>query len=174
MNRYLAVVLMIFGFISSSAPICGQEINKAIEFNLPPQVRKCFEASPLSKTHEISSHLNPYYLQGDFNGDGKLDTAVLVKEKKSGKFGIAIFHGGSKHIFLIGAGKTFRNYSDGGDNFDWLDEWYVFVRGPVGKGASEGIPPNLKGDALYVGKEGSASLLIYWNGHKYSDYQQGD
>ena len=36
--------------------------------------------------------MNPFYLEGDFNGDGALDVAVLIKERGTGKHGIAVVH----------------------------------------------------------------------------------
>ena len=67
--------------------------------------------------------LNPFYLRGDFNGDGKPDIAVLVRNKRSSKLGIAICHGGKNEVFLVGAGTDFGN---GGDDFSWIDVWQVY------------------------------------------------
>src|ERR1035437_6962145 len=98
MNRFLSsLVCMAICYTAWS-----QDFNVAIVFSLPPQVEKVFRQSALSKTYEFTSHVNPYYLQGDFNGDGRLDTAVLIKEKATGKVGIAIFHGGSNKIIKLG------------------------------------------------------------------------
>ena len=108
---------------------------------------------------------------GDFNGDGRWDTAVLIKERSSGKNGIAIYHGRSNRLIIVGAGQDWGN---GSDDFPGLDAWHVFHRGPVGKGADRKAPPKLRGDALMVIKTESASTLIYWNGTRYAWYQQGD
>ena len=51
--------------------------------NVPFPVSKCLQ--PEADRLEISRRMNPFYLRGDFNGDGKLDYVVLVKERKSGK-----------------------------------------------------------------------------------------
>jgi hypothetical protein len=56
-----------------------------------------------AKRYEIVSHLNPFYIHGDFNGDSRTDTAVLVKDRLSGKKGIAILHAGSKSVIVPGA-----------------------------------------------------------------------
>jgi hypothetical protein len=141
--------------------------------SIPSYIQDAFDKSPLSKTHEFSFQINPHYLQGDFNGDGKLDTAILVKEKSSGKFGIAIFHQGSRHIILLGAGIKFGIWEDG-DNFDWMNVWSVFLKGPVERGFEAGRPPKLKGDAILAEHADSASGLIYWNGQQYIWYQQGE
>jgi len=113
---------------------------------------------------------NPFYVQGDFNGDGKLDTAILIKQKATGKNGFAIVHGGSTIVKIFGAG---RNFGYGGDDFSWLDAWYTHAKGKVSQGAEEGGRPKLIGDAIMVIKIESASALIYWAGTQYEWYQQG-
>lgn len=72
--------------------------------------------------------LNPFYQRADFDGDGRTDYAVLVKETISGKRGIAIVHRGSQWVHVLGAGKAIGN---GGDDFDWMDAWRVFDLGSV-------------------------------------------
>jgi hypothetical protein len=62
----------------------------------------------------------------------------------------------------------------GDDNFDWMDVWHVYPKGPVHRGAGEKTIPTLLGEALLVERSESASGLIYWNGTRYMWYQQGD
>lgn len=140
------------------------------EQNVPRWVRELFAAKKLDEKYEFSFRLNPFYLRGDFNGDKIPDVAIIVKEKKSGKFGIAIVHGGNHQVFVIGAGRKIRN----GDDFDWMNIWGIYPNGGVRRGAGEGKPPMLRGEALLVEKAESASALIYWDGKEYRWYQQGD
>ena len=145
--------------------------------NFPREAEFVFKASSYSKTHEIVIHLNPYYVQGDFNGDRKLDTAFFVRERKSGKIGIIVFHGGTNHLFQIAAGKNnWHIWSDenGGDNFNSINFWYVVRRGPVPRGDFEGPPPKLKGDAFILGEDGKGDFLVYWDGRQYAMYGQSD
>jgi FG-GAP repeat len=60
--------------------------------------------------------MNPSYLEGDFNGDGKTDVAVSNKERASGKLGIVIVHGATGKVPILGAG-----IGNGGDDFEWMD-----------------------------------------------------
>jgi len=99
-----------------------------------------------------------------------MDTAVLVKDRKTSKLGIAILNSSSRKWLLVAAGHTF----EAGDNFEWMDQWSVYPRGPVEEGVEAGTPPKLKGAAILAEKSESASGLIYWNGHNYAWYQQGD
>src|SRR6187549_326787 len=82
-------------------------------------------------TYVLSAHLNPYYLQGDFNGDGSTDTAILLKERATGKSGIVIVEAAGR-ITVLGAGRALGN---GGDDFRWMDAWQVYPRGEVQRGA---------------------------------------
>ena len=47
--------------------------------------------------------MNPSYLEGDFNGDGNTDVAVSIKERASGKLGIAIVRGATGKVPILGA-----------------------------------------------------------------------
>jgi len=139
--------------------------------NVPVAVRNDFAKKRLNEQSEIAFHINPFYLRGDFNGDGKIDVAILVRDKKSGKTGVAILHKGQDKAFILGAGNHIGN---GGDDWKWMDVWSVYEIGPVGMSADETEPPKLKGEALLVEKSESASGLVYWDGQEYKWYQQGD
>ena len=135
--------------------------------SLPPDL---WDALTKGNAYALETRINPFYLQGDFDGDGWRDSAVLVKERSSGKKGAALVFKGGK-VRVIGAGK---DIGDGTDNLDWMDAWYVEPKGKVQQGATDEAPPTLKGDALMVIKTESASGLIYWDGKRFRFYQQGD
>jgi hypothetical protein len=61
---------------------------------VPAWVVQLFSAKKLDGQSDFAFALNPFYLRGDFNGDGKPDVAILVKNKTPGKLGIAICHNG--------------------------------------------------------------------------------
>jgi hypothetical protein len=134
-------------------------------------VIETFKTSRSAEKYVFATQVNPFYVQGDFNGDGRLDCAVIVKQKSSGKLGIAIIHAGDNKVRVLGAGNSSGN---GGDDFSWMDAWYVYSKGRVHVGADGSTPPKLKGDALMVIKTEAASSLIYWTGTQYRWYQQGD
>jgi hypothetical protein len=110
---------------------------------------------------DLSFRMNPFYLSGDFNGDGKIDIAVLVKQRTTGKLGIAIVHGATDKVTMRGAGVAIGN---GGDDFEWMGSWRVYSKDSVAREAGAGGVPHLHGDALLVSKSEAASALIYWNG----------
>jgi hypothetical protein len=169
MNKTILKALIFINMMSGVA--CAKGLSFTEQACLPPSAQEIFAARKLDAKYKFSSHMNPFFVQGDFDGDHHLDVAVLVIEKASGKKGIAIFHLGTAKVFVIGAGKSFGN---GDDDFAWLDAWYAYPKSKVGLGAGETSRPKLRGDAIFVIKTGSASAIVYWDGRRYCWYQQGD
>jgi hypothetical protein len=116
---------------------------------LPAWAERRLSQQDVKSRFELTHQLSPAFLLGDFNRDGQQDVAILARHKGTRKLGILILHNGEHRIHPLGCGIAVGN---GGDNFDWMDFWRL------GKSRAT------KGDALYVGREGSASGLIYWNG----------
>jgi hypothetical protein len=139
--------------------------------DVPDAVKKALTNWPAGKKHDLSFWIKPSYLDGDFNGDGKMDTAVLVKERSTGKLGIAILDGTTGKVTILGAGNGIGN---GGDDFEWMDSWQVYSKTRGAHAPGEKSVLHLRGDALLVEKSEAASALIYWNGKKYVWSQQGD
>jgi hypothetical protein len=143
------------------------DLDYVMAASLPPEIVAPFAAHA---GLAFESRLNPFYLHGDFDGDGRRDTAILVRANASGKHGIALALS-SGRIMIAGAGQEIGN---GGDDFGWMDAWHVYRKGPVEPGAAGGAPPKLRGDALMIIRTESASALLWWDGRKLRWYQQGD
>jgi hypothetical protein len=115
--------------------------------------------------------VKPFYLRRDFNGDRNSDVAVLIKQRSTGKLGIAIIHGATDKVTILGAGTAIGN---GGDDFEWMDSWQIYSKGRAAQEAGEPSVQHLRRDALLVSNSEAASALIYWNGKRYVWLQQGD
>jgi hypothetical protein len=135
---------------------------------IPESVKRAIANGLLGKDYDVSFQVQPFYLRGDFNSDRKTDVAVLVKQRTTGKLGIAIIHGATDKVTILGAGTAIGN---GGDDFEWMDSWEIYSKNRMASGTSV---PKLRGDALLVSKSEAASALIYWNGKRYVWLQQGD
>lgn len=48
-----------------------------MEFNIPEKLQTELTMGPLAAAYAISDRINPFYLRGDFDGDGKPDYAIL-------------------------------------------------------------------------------------------------
>ena len=140
--------------------------------NLPAWVCEVAFAAKAHERYTPYTKINPFFLSGDFDGDGRLDAAVWIENKKSHKLGIMIFRQGNKQPTVIGAGV---NFADRGDDYAGLDVWSIIPKGEVLKSTWEGDRKLvLRGDALFVGKSESASVAIYWTGKTYAFYQITD
>ena len=156
--------------ITQLPPVQSQTAT-ARPHNIPELVQRAVTNGSLARGYDVSFDLIPSYLQGDFNGDGNIDVAVLVKQRATGKLGIAIVHGGMGNATILGAGTAIGN---GGDDFAWMDSWKVYPKNRAAHAAGEISVLRLRGDALVVSKTEAASALIYWNGKTYVWLQQAD
>lgn len=140
-----------------------------LEAQLPAWVGKPWAAAYAARHLEIFGGIDPFFQRGDFNGDGKVDVAILVRRKPAAKIGILILHRDGQSA-LLGAGRAFGN---GGDDFAWMDQWSVEERGSTQRNQGD---PSLRprADALVVAREGSASALISYRNGKYTWQQRGD
>ena len=138
---------------------------------VPDAVKKALTNGPVGKKYALSFQTKPSYLEGDFNDDGKMDVAVLVKERSSGRIGLAIINSTTGKVTILGAGLAIGN---GGDDFEWMDSWQLYSKTRAAHAAGKSSVPHLHGDALLVEKSEAASALIYWNGKRYGWSQQGD
>jgi len=82
---------------SSPSPVAIRDIPEAI--------RRAIVSGSLAKDYDVSQ-IKLFCLRGDFNGDGKADIAVLVKQRSTGKLGIAIVNGATDKVVILGAGNA--------------------------------------------------------------------
>ena len=142
-----------------------------VRANLPGWVADRAHSSGIDRKLDLSLHLNPFYQSCDFDGDGVLDAAVLVKGRRSGKIGIAIFRRASDQPHVVGASYAGPN---GSDNLTWMDSWSIARRQDLSKSPYEDSPPKAKGCAIEAVKLESAGGAIYWDGNAFVWYQIGD
>ena len=77
--------------------------------SIPVWVRNAFTEGEFDKHFEFSFHLDPWYLRGDFNGDGDADIALLIRSISDSSTGIAVCHYGQKDLHILGAGVSIGN-----------------------------------------------------------------
>jgi hypothetical protein len=101
---------------SARSPAPGKTVHP---HDIPELIDRAITNGSLAKNYDVSFHVNPFYLREDFNGDGKIDVAALVKQRSTWKVGIAIINGASDKITILGAGNAIGN---GGGSFEWMAE----------------------------------------------------
>jgi hypothetical protein len=131
--------------------------------SLPTWSRKVLEAPAFAEKYALDSRLNPYFQQGDFDADGRLDLAVLVVEKTTGKHGVALLRRAAPVPVVLGAGRDFGN---GGDDWIWMDVWRV-EEVPA-------TPPGKSRHEILAVKSESGGGLIRWDGRAFRWRQAGD
>ncbi len=160
-----AIVLAVLAHLQSGAAAQVRDPLSAYRgSNLPRWALEVLGAQ-FQAQYEWYDRVNPFYQRGDFDGDGQLDLAVLVRHKVTGKVGIAFVHRGTRAVHVVGAGTVLGN---GDDNFTWLGVWHVEDASALRE------VPGFRGEVLYVEKPESAGGLIYWDGTHYQWVQRGD
>jgi hypothetical protein len=164
----LVLFLFVLGTLSASAQ------SPSVMFNFPDDIMMQFMNGAVSRLYSVDDRINPFYLRGDFDGDGRADYAILVVAKSDKAKGFAIWLSSKRTFVVLGAGRPFTINDDHTTNLDFIDFWQVYRRQTVEPGVEAGPPPKLIGEAILCGKSESASGLIYWTGRGFRWYQQGD
>jgi hypothetical protein len=137
-----------------------------LAYSVPEEVSGCLEQA--EKGYSLNPGLNPFYLRGDFDGDGKADHAVAVIREE--KHGVLFCWGGARTPTALGAGRPFIKMDDLS-----FTGWRIHAKSKkVQRGAQELPPPRLRGDAIVIEWQEAASGLVYWAGDQFGWYQRGD
>jgi hypothetical protein len=126
----------------------------AIPYNAPDGLSACLKARP---ELEINMSINPYYISGDFDGDGFTDIAVQVKTSRDQRQGILLCFA-KRDSALRGADNP----------LPWkdvlpFDDWMLIRKGS--KRLS--IYPELKFDTLAWFNGDGRGVFLYWDGNKF-------
>jgi hypothetical protein len=139
--------------------------------NLPQWVCELANEKQLDERYTVYERMNPFFVAGDFDGDGKTDAAVWVMNKRTKQLGVIVMHRATRSLHILGAG----NKGERGGDWRGLDQWTVYPKAPLQRSHHEPPPaPKLVGDALWFAKSESASFFVYWDGARYRYYQESD
>jgi hypothetical protein len=140
------------------------------EWQLPNWSQSSWRGLRKAQPLAVSLRINPFVWQGDFDGDGAMDVAIMVKRIPDGKEGIVVLWRSGAAPTVLGAGTTFGS----GDDFAWVDFWGVEERGSIQDSYYSSDTIKLDADGLVVSKEASTSGLIYFVDGKPQWQLQGD
>jgi hypothetical protein len=150
--------MLLLGFLPlfitlDSVPVVAQTGQSSVdEYNVPKEIETCIRMIP---GVTINGDINPFYLSGDFDGDGKLDFAVQVA--REGSKGVLICLSSRKIPLLVGAGSsTIWPASQ-----KWrFDAWSIVPK----ESSDVSRPPKAHHDAILLDVKEAASGLLYWDG----------
>jgi hypothetical protein len=134
----------------------------------PEPVRQCLSGEATSALMALYD-ANPFYLRGDFDGDGKPDHALQVRHKTKGA-GVVVCSG-SGAVFQLGSGlggDVFSNKPD--DNF-FARHWEVMTPQQVNqlRTFKQNVPrpvPNVSAESIAMVWDDGIGL-IYWDGKQF-------
>ncbi len=114
---------------------------------------------------------NPFYLSGDFDGDGLRDYILKLRAKtnKDVEKDAVFFAGGESRLLSNDIKETYPGPA-----------WYVVSESEKSKmltaAAAEGgkKPAKLKGDAILMVRPESSTALVFWNGKRFELAWLGD
>lgn len=137
----------------------------------PKMVRACLEMPAINGQLKVMNDVNPYYLRGDFDGDGLLDYAVSVQGIKTRRNGVLICTE-KKEAVILGAINSLKTpFSDKPDDNFTSPNWQVMTKKETfeiynytsGKPVRVALP---KGETIAMIWEDGV-CLIYWDGSRY-------
>lgn len=168
----IVIVLLILATDTTAIMTCEQDPPPMAIYE-PDRILRAAEQSGLwsPDIYPLDFDINPFYLRGDFNGDGENDLALWVREYSSGKKGIIIIHSTLDSLYVFGAGHPFPTI----DTID-VDTWNVKRKGTVLRrpwrsqpelGIEEGIPFLFEQEAVCPIRVAKSSYAIYWKDGRY-------
>jgi len=139
---------------------CAHDVATNRHAGVPDSIWSIARKAGLDSIYAISLSLQyPPYLDGDFDGDGVKDAAVLVEQRSTGKIGVAIVRRGTRQVTVLGAGKS----GAGPDDLAWIDSWDVYPKGATTHLTIKDRPREpLIGDALWVGRRDFVNAFYVW------------
>jgi hypothetical protein len=160
---YLFLSLTLFSQVWTQTT---QSYDRAVAMeSVPPALHKMMAHSGLNDSLDIFvGQLNPFFLWGDFDNDGKQDFTLRVNPKKSSKNGrIVVLFGNGNHSFLD---------RDSLLTYPTITAWFVLPRDTevIRVLPDDPAPPILKGDGIVISKVETSNSLVYWNGKRFVSY----
>ena len=108
--------------------------------------------------YEIDHGVNPFFLNGDWDGDELLDLAVVVRARGTGERGLVVLRQASKQLETFGAGD---GASPGGVDWRWFEAWKVESVLPAG------VAVHPAGEAMILGSLQEVKGWLFWDGQQW-------
>jgi hypothetical protein len=164
LNNQTGGILLVW-ILTAGVAHAQSSANPAEPFR-PAAIDDCIKDKAFTDRFVIDFSTNPFYLRGDFNGDGKMRYAFAIRDKRRRSLGLAVCDGSTGALTLLGqvAGEKFSDMEE--DNFISQD-WEVYENSAL-KGlflAMDEVPA-AKGEVIAMIWEDGVGL-IYFDGKSY-------
>ncbi|WP_210488101.1 hypothetical protein [Rufibacter aurantiacus] len=149
----LGMVLMLAG--------CNPKLTAPSLDYLPQALLTAFEQNGLKTQYTLNPALNPFYLQGNFDGDNAPDYAVFLQNKRTQKTAVAFLLGTDPAKAMVveeGQWPALRSFME-------VAFWKTTSHFPAGAGS---VLPGIKGGGIVLGlRKPEEVRWIYWNGQEW-------
>lgn len=164
MKPGLAVVALTCAvFCNSSVAAEAEERLNQLQAALPEDLSAALAQEPYRSKYDLSDAVNPFYLKGDYDGDGHADYLVMVTEipTKQEK-GLAFVSSRKEAIVLYDSAKISHHRLDA-----WLNcEWKDCGRTLRGRDTKKGHRP-IPGRDMILFRFGGPNVIWFWNGKEF-------
>jgi hypothetical protein len=149
--------------IHAQTPLQRSQNLSVNPYNIPADLEPCLAARP---ELEINGSFNPFYISGDYDGDGLTDFAVQVLDKKKQRKGVLFCFARAGKSALWDAGSPTDLWGDEPLSYD---AWSLARKG----GLDLSVFPHIKHDAIVLELADVGGGIVYWDGKKLR-WQQGE
>jgi len=157
MLRTTILLAIMIGFAAQHG-VYAQTVDQS---NVPDEIRSCVRSTP---GLQLDGSINPFYISGDYDGDGITDFAVLVRNETD--------HGPGIHHILFCFGRNKSVLWNAGTEKDAATSPFTAWLLVRKQSKLLSIHPKIRHDclAILIGEEGGG--LIYWDGLKFAWQQE--